>query len=132
MRLQIKPELIVFISKQDAVFVTVSQHGNHNTVNIITEVSLNVRIGESGLHRIDRSHQSCLLICWIAILNNILDNRTQLCISALLQPVGQTASIEIALRQSLVLEQQRNQLMNIVSNDILVRIDNKALIAQQG
>ena len=132
MRLQIEPKLVIFISKQDAVIVNVTQHGNYNTVYVITKISLNIHIGVSGFHSIDGSHQSCLLVCRIAVLNDIFNYCTQLCISTLLQPVGQAATIKIALCQPFVLEQQRNQLMDIVCNDILVWIDNKALIAQQG
>ena len=100
-------------------------------MNVLTQIALHIFICKGRLHVIDGRHQTCTLIHRITVCHDILHDRAELTISARLQPLTDTAIIEIADSQLLIVEQQRNQLMDIICNKILVRIDNKALIFQE-
>ena len=132
MRLQVEPKAVVAVPEQDAVFADVAQHGNGNAVNIVTEISLDILIRIGRLHRIDRSHQACFLVGGITVLDNVFHDGAELGVATLLEPVNQTATVQIALGQLLVLNEQRYQLVNVVGHEIPFRINDEALVTQYG
>ena len=130
MGLKIQPKPIAPVAQQYTIFIDIIQHGDGNTVNIITQIPFHVLIGIGGLHGIDSSHQSSLLVGRIAVLYDVLENRAQLGVSTLLQPVGQSSAIEIAHRQTLMVQQHGYQFMDIICYYIFVWVNDKALISQ--
>ena len=99
---------------------------------VFTQVSLHILIGEGRFHVIDSRHQTGALIHGIAIRDDILQDRTEFAITTGLQPLTDTSIIQITDSQFLVVEQQRNQFMDIVCHQVLIWIDNKTLIFQEG
>ena len=132
MRLYIQEQIVVRIGQSQAILFLIAEDGNGDAMNVLTEIAVNVLIGIGGLHDVDGSHQTRMLIGRIAVHHNILDCRAQLHISRLFQPAGNASGIKIVDSQPLVVNQQRYQLVDIISYQVPLRVYHKAVILQHG
>ena len=95
---------------------------------VVTLVAFNVFIRIGRFHYVDSRHKTGYLVCWIFVRNNVLDCRTQFDITTLFQPTGNSTVIQIVTRQAFVVEQQRNQFMNVISNQVTFGVDNETAV----
>ena len=95
----------------------------------LAAAQVGVRIG--GLHDVDGGHESCTLVDRIAVGDDVLHGGAELDVTALFQPFGDTSVIEVAGGQSLVLHEQRYQLLHVVGDEVALGVDDEAAVLQQ-
>ena len=132
MGFQIEEKTVIGVGQQEAILIDITQQGDGHAVSIITEVALHILIRIGRLHGINGCHQTGVLIHRIAVHHDILHDGAQLLVATRLQPGCDPTVIQITDGQFLILEKQGNQLMDIVSHQILVWVDDKALVLQEG
>ena len=130
MRLEIQPEDIVGVLQADSILVGILHQQRHDTLGIITAISMHVAIRIGRLHGVDGCHESRLLVERIPILHDILQGYTQLGIARHLQPIDDTAAVEIIAGNGLVVEQHGYQVVDIVGHEVSFRVDHKRLVFQ--
>ena len=132
MRLEIEEKTVIGVRQQQSVVILITQQRDSHAMGIVTEIALNVLIWISGLHRIDSSHQSGTLVNRVTVHHDILHDGTQFLVTTGVQPRTDSPIIEVADGHFLVIEQQGNQFVDIVSHEILVRIHDETLVFQEG
>ena len=93
MRLKIEEEAVVRIGQQELVLLLVAQQRDCHTVDIVTQISSHIFIRIGGLHGIDSSHETCMLVDRIAVHDNVADDGAELLVAARLQPTADTAVV---------------------------------------
>ena len=71
---------------------------------IFAQVPFHILVRIGRFHRIDSSHQTGTLVDGITVHDDILHDGTQLLVTTGLQPTADTARIEIAHSQFLIVE----------------------------
>ena len=131
MRLDIEIRRIVRIAQCQGVFFLITQDGNRHAVDVLALVSPQVGVGIGRLHHVDGRHQARMLVGRIAIDDDVLDDGAELYVTALFQPLCNATAIQVVDGQAFVVQQQRNEFVDIVGYEVALGVHHEAMVFQQ-
>ena len=100
-------------------------------MNIVAQVASCILIRIGRLHSIDRSHETGMLVDRVFVDHDVFHDRRQFHVAARLQPLADSAVVQIACCQLFVLDEQRNQLVYVIGYQVAVGVDDEVLVFEE-